>query len=388
MEDFAIRAAADLSTSGREFLQAEMEKLLEEAKLDDRAATLAVVGVESLHIIRDLYGGELTAEILRIVASLFEEPDAKGRVLGWTEGLRFVALFTECTLEHATELSSQVIERVRDVDLKAGKHRLNLAPNVGLAHSQHAADFKFDTLLQVATEGAEIASSSGGGKTVHTELYEIVQPGAPARKKRKPPVVKRAPQPVAPRTVTPQPTTAPEPSVEPAPRSVPDSHSAPAPLEAPAPIAETTQPASPAATLESSLAAGQVHDRMLEHMLREMFALHSRHALDPADLEQQVIGAVRRWSEESRETLNRELYEQQQSELDQLRRRLAKVTERAEQTEAELSALRSRADEPVGIESAFRVVQGLDFEDANYELKSGLMRQILNANLDLMRQIH
>ena len=127
---------------------------------------------------------------------------------------------------------------------------------------------------------------------------------------------------------------------------------------------------------------------MLEHMLREMFTLHASRGTSGDELQDQIIGVVRRWSEESRATLNTEVFDRQERELDRLRRRLAKMTERAEQTEEALHALRTRADEPVGIESAFRHVQGLSPQDSHYELKSGLMREILQANLELMRQIH
>jgi len=377
-----IEQGGEDSAEKREMLE-RIKSEVELAKLDGSPATLAVVGVESLHIIRDLYGNDLTHEILRTVSGLFESAERGGSTCGWIEDSRIVLLFSRCDLEKATSLSELVISRVRDVEMRAGKHRLKLEPNIGLAHTEHDLDYSFEALLQVAEEGAEIASSSDGGTVVHTELYEIVEPKALPRKKR-PKVAAPAPgaanAPAAPQT----------PSV----LGTPGHSQTPgAPVTYGSPVANEPAASASAAptiqeTLASNLAEGRVHDKMLEHMLREMFTIYGGQEAATGELREKVIGAVRRWSEQSRDTLSRELHEQQEVELDLLKRRLAKMAYRVEETEGQLEALRGEERETDGIESAFRVVQGLDGQDVDYKLKSSMMREILQANLELMRQIN
>lgn len=379
------KGAAD-SAEKRELLE-RVKIAIEEAKLDSEPATLAVVGIESLHIIGNLYGPALTHEILRTVASLFESEDRKGATWGWVEDSRIVFVFSKCALESAVALSELVIRRVADVEMRAGKHRLKLAPHIGLAHTQHDKNYSFETLMQVAEEGVEIASSSEGGSAVHTELYEIVQPKAGPRKTR--------PRVVAAPVVRETPNGAPAAKAKPfgvanrAPVAAePQQPAVVRPSQVRGPVETTPEAPVTQESADSNLAAGRVHDSMLEHMLREMFSLYEDRGPVTGELRERVIGAVRRWSEESRNSLGRELHAQQETELDQLRRRLAKMTERVEVTEGELEVLRATREDYSGIESAFRAVQGISSDDADYKLKSGLMEQILQANLELMRLIN
>lgn len=68
--------------------------------------------------------------------------------------------------------------------LATGAHRLRipgeaaprrLALSIGLAASQPEQELAFETLVRVAREGAELASLSGDGRVVHTQLYALQQ---------------------------------------------------------------------------------------------------------------------------------------------------------------------------------------------------------------------
>ena len=374
MSSFRILdSCADDSPEKRELVTSVMSEI-ELAKLEDKPATLASFGVESLHIIRDLYGSELTSEILRKLAALLEDNGRRGSTLGWIEDSRVIVVLTQCDLENGTAICNKLIADIQSVEMRAGGHRIKLVPNIGLAHTQHSSDFSFETLLQVAEEGLEIATSSGGGRAVHTELYEIVQPKAGPRK-------------VRPKVVTPEPKPFVREVVKPAPK-----HDVFARVvnEQAATTVKPQQRSEPERVTEvsSNVASARMHDRMLEHMLREMFAQGQSNGTSSSVLQEQLIGTVRRWSEESRATLGREVFEEQERELDLLRRRVAKLTEHAEETDAELENLRSGISHVEGLESAFRAVQGLARDDAHFKLKSGIMQQILDANLELHRQIN
>ncbi len=367
-----------------------VKSVIEAAKLDDKPATLAVVGIESLHLIRDLYGSRLTDEILRRVASLFEKAERKDHVLGWIESSHIIVLLPNCDVERAMLISDRVIQCVRELHLTAGKQRLHLAPNIGLAHTQHAGDFFFETMLQVATEGAEVASSGGGGRAVHTELYEIVQPDAPQRKKRakSEQVEAVVAQPSAPAVMPVSPRSS-EPAALPTQSDVaPSPDSTAAELERLDELVNAQVEVTRKEDIRAKLNAGRVHDQMLEDMLRDLFAESQSSGASAKELEAKIVAAVNRWSEESRATLVLELYTQQEKDLNLLRRRLAKTMRRMEMAENEADILRSGESAAEGIESSFRSVQGLSARDAQFKLKSGMMYDIMRANLELMRRIH
>jgi Mrp family chromosome partitioning ATPase len=69
--------------------------------------------------------------------------------------------------------------------------------------------------------------------------------------------------------------------------------------------------------------------------------------------------------------------------IDQLERRIAKLTQQLEQTEAELKRIAAMKSIDLGIASIYRSVQGLSARDEALALKRSLMRDIFQANLNL-----
>ena len=276
-----------------------------------------------------------------------------------------------------------------------------LSHESALLHTGHAKDYSFETLMQVATEGAQVASSGGGGQCIHTELYELLQPDAPSVERRPPPP---APEPEP----TPEPVDQGWVEVAPPAGTVREPESFARVAARPAdPIVRPSQPARPrpgsveavpvrrgdeapapprlraVAPLDETLEAGRAHDSMLEHMIGELFELHRRGKLSTSELRERLLVTVTRWSAESRRTLSKELDAKKEEELDRLRRRITKLTQRLEDAEDRLrnAAVRTTVDE--GIASAFRSVQGISEDDLHYELKKEMMRDILQANLTL-----
>lgn len=369
-------------------VEARMQRAIADAKLDDAPASLLIVEVESLHIIRNVYGPQLCKSIMSALDDVLSRLDYPAAPAGWSEASRHVLVLPRTALDRALTLSEKLIEEARTLDMKVGRHRLRLAVNVGVAHTDHPRDYSFETLMRVATEGAQVASSGGGGQCIHTELYELLEADAP-------PVVRR---PAPPR---PEPGAASKGWVEvrPAPgaRSGSDGFtharragnpSAPARTDSVevVPVHRDDEAAArlrPVAPLDETLEAGRAHDSMLEHMIGELFEQHGLGKLSTGDLRDRLLVTVTRWSSESRRTLSRELDLRKEEELDRLRRRVTKLTQRLEEAEVRLRHAVVRVPVEDGIASAFRNVQGVSEDDLQYELKREMMRDILRANLRL-----
>lgn len=72
-------------------------------------------------------------------------------------------------------------------------------------------------------------------------------------------------------------------------------------------------------------------------------------------------------------------------EVDRLERRIAKLMQKLEETELRLAQASATESVQAGVSSAYRNVQGLRGSERDYELKMSLMREILEANLELRR---
>ena len=75
-----------------------------------------------------------------------------------------------------------------------------------------------------------------------------------------------------------------------------------------------------------------------------------------------------------------------EEQVDLLKRRLTKLSSSLEMTEDELRrVMKMKAIDP-GVASIYRTVQGLDTEEADFELKKEMMSKIFEANLELQQQ--
>lgn len=73
-------------------------------------------------------------------------------------------------------------------------------------------------------------------------------------------------------------------------------------------------------------------------------------------------------------------------EIDRLDRRIHKLVDSLETTEAALKRVAAMKNVDLGIASLYRVVQGLATDESNVELKKEMMSLIFKANLDLQKK--
>jgi GGDEF domain-containing protein len=101
-------------------------------------------------------------------------------------------------------------------------------------------------------------------------------------------------------------------------------------------------------------------------------------------LEKEMIALALNQIEEWRDgTLARELHESKKL-ADNLERRVRKLTDLLDVTEAELKRVAAMKNVDTGISSIYRSVQGIGDDDNNAEVKRELMKSIFEANLALL----
>jgi hypothetical protein len=92
-----------------------------------------------------------------------------------------------------------------------------------------------------------------------------------------------------------------------------------------------------------------------------------------------LFDSLRQWIESEKV----KTAEEQASQIKILERRISKLSDALTETESELGRVIQMKVVDPGVASAFRHVQGLSAEDANYEAKRAIMEEIFKANLKL-----
>ncbi len=149
---------------------------------------------------------------------------------------------------------------------------------------------------------------------------------------------------------------------------------APAPEPAPQPVA---------LSVESGLAAlGEQLERLLSEKVVEIFHSMGREVPDFHGHEREVLElAVSRMSAE-----RDQLVAQHEQKYNLLERRLSKLAEALEMTEAELRHTMALKNVDPGVASIYRTVQGLSAAEEDVELKKEMMSKIFEANLELQKR--
>jgi hypothetical protein len=197
--------------------------------------------------------------------------------------------------------------------------------SIGGAHNQLVEEPQYETLLSVAEGGLDVAIASGGDRYVHSELYEHFEKKHHRDRRRRTDVA-----------------TEPPPPPEPGPArqifalgATPPPRPAPAPAPAPERVREELPPLSPAERDELLLAQQREHKQ----------------------------------------------------EVENLERRISKLTAMLEKTEGDLRLMASVKAGDEGVASIYKTVQGLSEEETALELKKDLMQKIFEANMELKQAI-
>lgn len=295
------------------------------------------VAVDRLDQLHDLYGVESKDEILRSVTALMRDSMRDSDHLGITQDDRYLAIFPHTTPETGQMLAKRLIAAARKLRFDRDGRSLRISLSIGISHNRDEAANSFETLLAVADDGLAVADAGGGDRYVETELYALY-----ANKRKRGGAGAEFERPLI--------------------------------IQAPA----RTPPAAPREPTREE----QLGKALLEKLMAQGFDIDSLANLPPDE----IAKAIRAMSEQKDVVLAGEDTDKVRK-IDQLERRIAKLTHILGITEDELRRVAAMKGIDLGIASIYSTVQGLNADAEQYERKREMMKTIFEANFELKQKL-
>ncbi len=275
-----------------------------------------------------------------LMPALFRELKAV-TFAGGTRGIgvfhdRFqVAVFPNLAAEKAAELASQMVERARAIaDPRPGAEG-KISISVGISHNQHKGEESFDSLVEEAEAGMELARGAGGdrwiqARDVETEVDQLKR-------------------------------------------------------ELEAQIRDVK-------AYQSSYLAEQdgLQESWAKNLIDCTIQLFEREP-DRTEavlrLQKEVIALITAEINNWRNSSNVRQMIESHKQIDMLERRIQKLTHSLGVTEEELRRVAAMKNIDLGISSVYRVVQGLASEDELFAQKKEMLKDLFEANVKLQEQL-
>ena len=316
-----------------EQIQRLMEIELERAQRYGYPVVFMLISIDRLPQLQDLYGFEVKEEVLRGLTGLMRTATRSSDFLGCTVNDRLLVLVPHTPPEGAGVMAKRVLEGARALDIDCDGRPMRVTVSIGGAHNAQQKDLTFDTMLEVAEGGLQVAQQAGGDRYVHSELYDFF------KRKRERELAERGIQPVAP------------------------------------------LPAAGLATPD-----GDVTAQLIGEKIREMFGLSLEDSGILARIEQEIIAQALKDMKANLAATTGTTETDQQRKIDLLERRIAKLTQQLGMTEEQLqNVMRAKSIDP-GVASIYDSVQGLSADEVQAELKKELMAKIFEANVELRKK--
>jgi len=304
----------------------------ERARRYQYPVVLLLVSIDRLGQLQDLYGAEVREEILAALVHRLRAATRSSDFLGTTFDDRLLILVPHTPVEGVGTLARRMLKEARSLKLECDGRPMRLTISIGGAHSERYEAASFDTMLEVAQGGNEVAQRAGGDRYVHSELYDFFQ----KRRERE--------GRVAPPEAVPMPSGG---SIDVA--GIGNL------------IGDKIKELFGLGAADSNLLA-RIEREVTTQLLGELRERRARAASDPA-AEAEYL-----------------------RKIELLERRITKLSQQLGSTEDQLqSVLRAKSIDP-GLASVYSTVQGLSSAEAQAELKKELMAKIFEANLELRRQ--
>ncbi len=318
----------------RDEVRALMQIEFERAQRYTYPIACMLIQVDHLAQIQTVHGFESKEEVLFSVIDLVKRETRAGDLLGYIVDDRLMAVVPHTHPVAAKALSERLLKGARELGFTLGSKTIRITLSIGLAHNQDPGATSFATLERVAEEGLSVADNGGGDRSVQTELYQLYE---------------REKQPVSREDIEELLARAEKMGYRQRLETL---------------VVEEGQ------DLES--AAETVADEIID---RAVESARSQWEQELAAANTEIEAKLAQEPGDDAEAFRRE--------IDQLKRRISKLTSSLDTTEQEISRLRKLKNVDDGVASVYRDVQGLTDSDGRGEIKKELMGEIFRANLDL-----
>lgn len=322
------------------FTPAEIERLMrvefDRAQRHKFPIVCMLVAVDRLVQLQDLYGCESKEEILQAVIGVLRAATRDSDYLGFMHDDRLLAIFPHTAAESAGLLARRLLAGARKLRFDRDGRTVRVSLSIGVSHNRHEGTLSFDTLVHVAEEGMAVADAAGGDRFVETELYQLYEKKRRGRSE-----------------------------------------------ESRTQILSTSSPAAPAVPAPSAEWPG---DPLGETVL-EVLAAHGLTREKLSGMDRAAIAALLTSLQDEKLRTGAKDLTEQRGLIDQLERRIAKLTHLLGITEDELRRVAAMKNIDLGVASIYRNVQGISDDAAQKEKKREMMREIFNANFELKKRL-
>lgn len=275
----------------------------------------------------------LMPAIFQEVKAVTFQNDMRG--LGvWTERFQ-LAIFPHVTPDKLNQLAEGILARAASIKVAGVPESEKLSLSAGISHNLHPGPMSFETLIEEAETGMGLAHSSGGNKVVQAREVERELDKL---------------------------------------RDEVDNQ-----------IQEIQE-------FQKKLfgdvdSKEEIWGKELVSKVIELFKREPEKSEGVLRVEKEVIALLKAELAAWRETSTASRMLESQKTIDNLERRVAKLTESLGLTEAELKRVAQMKNIDLGVASIYRNVQGLSADEAGAEQKKEMLKNIFESNMALRAQL-
>jgi GGDEF domain-containing protein len=286
----------------------------------------AMLSIDGLEQISESSGFGTKQSILRAAYDLLRATCREQACIGMAlmAGERIMAVFPNLAPTRASDLGRTLCERARGIERSTGDGKVTLSLSIGMAHNLLAeTNSSFEGIVEVAGRALSMARDGGGGRSF------LWRDELAERKK-----------------------------------SFEEQH---------------------AVLQEEVSEIGDLQKSEVLDKLQALFAgVERTDAI--AELEKRVLAVAAKELYEERQKAIQATVDEHKRMIDQLERRIAKLTQILGVTEEELKRVMAMKAIDSGVASIFREVQGLSGSDDQRETKKAMMSAIFEANLGFQKR--
>jgi hypothetical protein len=303
-----------------------------------------------------------------LLARIQELPRADEFLVDLEAG-RLLVVIPDMPTEAAEVIAQLLIAGARELTLEGESEPRRVSLEIGIAEQQDRELF-FETLVLVASEGVQVAHARGGECAIHSELYGLLQNRLERQRREA-----QSDQPL-------------EVAAEEVAAQLEEPVEADPILEAPAVPDEREKLA---AQLQALVArdAPRRSKREVEAELKRAAEVYAAEAVAKVEAERRrLLASGEITAPPAPESAAASITVPQDSgQVERLERRLKKLLSTLEETERRLDEVSRTKGVELGVPSAYRGVQGLSSVDKDFDLKRDMMRELLDANIKLRKQL-